>query len=359
MPATVRRCASVRLSDRVKRTLTVLIGVIAITPDALLLRQVQHFSIWTIIFFRSALAAAVLLVVVLATTHSSRRLSTFTEGGASVLFCIVPFIVSMACFPSAIVSTTAANALGIYSSNPIFAALLAYLLLGERIAVSLAVAIVLVLTGIVLVFVADFRAGRVLGNVLALVTAAALAGYLVGIRYVGTRHPRVDARVLAVYALACSVVIVACVGIDMRPFSPSYVEMAWFVAMGGVCYPVAIVAVNIAPRYLHPAEVALYMCLETVLGPLLLFAVQGERPTRLALVGVSLVVVSLAGQSAVTLWIDYRSSDQATTTIETANGAALKSDGDGEDSRLAAATQAYGSNDSQAVGGSQESFSDV
>ncbi|HLQ85865.1 MAG TPA: EamA family transporter, partial [Salinisphaeraceae bacterium] len=72
---------------------------------------------------------------------------------------------------------------------------------------------------------------------------------------------------------------------------PSYAALA---IMGLLQMPAAMVLVAIATRYLPSPEVALFMLIESVLGPLWVWLVVGEVPPQLTFVGGALVLLTVA-----------------------------------------------------------------
>jgi drug/metabolite transporter (DMT)-like permease len=61
---------------------------------------------------------------------------------------------------------------------------------------------------------------------------------------------------------------------------------------------------SIAPRYIPAAEVALFLLIETVLGPVWVFAVFGEVPTLAVVLSAAVIIGAIAAHS----WIDLRTS---------------------------------------------------
>ncbi|MGA7974383.1 MAG: hypothetical protein WCA36_16415, partial [Pseudolabrys sp.] len=68
----------------------------------------------------------------------------------------------------------------------------------------------------------------------------------------------------------------------------------WAIALaGGVILPVSFLALSLASRYTQASNVSLLMLLETILGPLWVWAGTGVAPTRAMLGGGAVVMVSI------------------------------------------------------------------
>lgn len=83
-------------------------------------------------------------------------------------------------------------------------------------------------------------------------------------------------------------------------FSSSY-KFGLMLCEGLLLVPLAFGLIAAAARYLPAPQVGLFLLLETILGPFWIWAVLGEAPTRYALVGGGIVVLSLVAHSVVTL----------------------------------------------------------
>lgn len=95
------------------------------------------------------------------------------------------------------------------------------------------------------------------------------------------------------------------VAITLAPVVPAFhfSSTYGFVLMlceGALLVPLALGLIAAAARYLPAPQVGLFLLLETILGPFWIWAILGERPTRYALIGGGIVVLSLAGHSVTT-----------------------------------------------------------
>ena len=141
-------------SDRSKGIILSVAGVMAFTPDSILLRKTAHVPNYTVLFYRNLILAVVMFIIIETiekrnTWNKIKSLGRWgtTTGlifGASSWFLI-----------TAIQKTSAANVLVIQASNPVFAAVFSWFILGESMSkLTLGTSAVCILA-IILIFAGD------------------------------------------------------------------------------------------------------------------------------------------------------------------------------------------------------------
>jgi drug/metabolite transporter (DMT)-like permease len=85
------------------------------------------------------------------------------------------------------------------------------------------------------------------------------------------------------------------------PLDMTGAGLAMMIFLGLVLLPASFGFLTLAPRYIPAPEVSLLLLLETVLGPLLVWAAIGEAISESTLVGGAIVLIALAANAAVTL----------------------------------------------------------
>jgi drug/metabolite transporter (DMT)-like permease len=303
-------------SDQVLGLLLALIGVIVLSPDALLIRLVDEGP-WVVLFWRGAFTTLA-LTFVLATILRGRLAMAFQAILPLGLLVAVPSTGSNASFVVAVTSTSAANVLVIVGAAPLFAALFSRVFLDERIPPRTWLAIACVIGAVGLVFLGTERPSAHLGNVVALFGALCSAGALTVLR----RARGVNMVPSAVVAAALTCVLSAPAGAII----PDRADLALLAVQGSVGAG-AIALLIMAVRYLPAPEVSLIYRLELVLGPLWVWAVLGEAPAPTTIlsgivIATTLSVHSLLGMRAERRAImaesrlgpiDRAASDEATT----------------------------------------------
>lgn len=277
-------------------------GVIALSPDALLVRLVDADPA-TLLFWRCLLQSLTLFAA-LALIYRGRLPAAIGVMGRAGVGAALAFATSTTCFVLSIKLTVAANTLFILATSPLFAALISWLALGERVALRTWVAIALALFGIGVIFAGGLGDGTLLGDALAVGAAFSLATQLSI-----ARHAR---AVNLVPALALGTLMVALVtGLGFAsPLAIDRSDALWLALLGIVVMPVAFGLLTLAPRHIPSPEVSLVMQLEALLGPLWVWLGIGEVPPLATFVGGGIVLATLVAHSALTLRA-YRQHDRA------------------------------------------------
>ncbi len=272
------------------------LGVLVLSPDTLLLRVIEADA-YTIAFWRNLLVGTNVLVLYAVSEGRGwfARLRHFGWAGA---LAALLFSINQIGFVFAVANTGVANVLLIVATAPLFAALFSRLFLGEATALRTWLAIAGAAAGMALIFAGEaglFGAGAgatvgpdpLFGNLCALAVAVCLGG-----AFTVVRHRRevtsLPSMVVAGYLSALIMVWFA------EPFAMDPVSFGWQVTMGLVV-ACAFALITTAPRFAPSPVVSLMLLLEAVLGPLLVWAVLAELPSRWALIGGALVMAALLG----------------------------------------------------------------
>ena len=283
------------MSDYLKGLLITVIGVLIITPDSLLIRLVETDS-WTIIFWRSTLSGLAIVLGLLLYYRQNFLQKILGVGWAGLAMAII-WAFGTICFVYSIQTTLVANTLFIISTSPIFAALIAWLVLREAVSRRTWLTIGFSLAGISIIAWGSLRGGgqgSLIGDLAALGTAIAVA-----ITFSIARHNR---GISMIPAIGISALIAGAVAF---PFAAPLVEVADkalpIILLGVVVAPIGTSLMVIGPRYLPAADVSLLLLLEAILGPLWVWWMLSEYPGIYTLVGGAFVLLTLAISNAVAL----------------------------------------------------------
>ena len=283
------------MSDYLKGLLITVIGVLIITPDSLLIRLVETDS-WTIIFWRSTLSGLAIVLGLLLYYRQNFLQKILGVGWAGLAMAII-WAFGTICFVYSIQTTLVANTLFIISTSPIFAALIAWLVLREAVSRRTWLTIGFSLAGISIIAWGSLRGGgqgSLIGDLAALGTAIAVA-----ITFSIARHNR---GISMIPAIGISALIAGAVAF---PFAAPLVEVADkalpIILLGVVVAPIGTSLMVIGPRYLPAADVSLLLLLEAILGPLWVWWMLSEYPGIYTVVGGAFVLLTLAISNAVAL----------------------------------------------------------
>jgi len=269
-------------------------GVLIISPDGLLTRLIETDH-WTMIFYRALFLSFGMWLVVSFTSPNRVRQQYRSVRGPGLLM-VAMYSLGTISFIFAITHTSVANTLIILSTTPLFAALIGWVVLRERIELRTLVAIALVALGVGVIgsgsaaqadAPADALAGALAGDL------AAIAGsFFLASGFVFVRRFR---GISVLPAISCSGLATALIVLPLAaPLSVSQSDLGYLMIMGLYMVPVGTTLMYLGPRYIPAAEVGLLLLLETILGPLWVWLVLAEAPAQLTLTGGAIVVATLA-----------------------------------------------------------------
>ncbi len=247
---------------------------------------------WTIVFWRSVFAAVFLLGFMVRRDGLRGTMKLFAGMGWAGMGVALCFATASTSFIVALAHTTVANILMMQAGAPLFAALMMFLLFGERVSLGTWVAIVAVMAGIG-VMVSDSIDGSVspVGDGLSLLIALSFALATVLTR----RHAHVRMLPAACLATLITLVIGFLFAGSLR-VGPA--DAAWLFAFGALNLALGMMFFVTGVRLLPAAVAALISTAEPVLGPVWVWLVHGEVPVSRTLVGGSIVIAALLAHLA-------------------------------------------------------------
>jgi len=238
---------------------------------------------WQVAGFRSGVAAlAVFALLPAARRGLSWRVLPVATAYASTLILFV----------TATKLTTAANAIFLQSTAPLYVLVLGLVLLHERVRRSDLAFGAAVATGLGLFFAA--RQGALAtapdperGNLLALLSGVAWALTIVGLRWLGKRSGSGAIATVAVgNVIACLISLPAALPIPNSRWTDWVVIAYLGLVQIGLAYYCLTRAIGHVPAF----EATTLLLLEPALNPVWVWLVQGERPAALALVGGAVIL---------------------------------------------------------------------
>lgn len=281
------------MPDHAKGLLITVLGVLCVVPDALFARLIEADPA-TIAFWRAAMSGMLILAGLLALRGIAPFRAAFAAGPLALLYALC-MGASGPGFVLAVSLTSVANVVIIIAAMPLFAAIFGRVFLGDRISrrmiwtmgvVALGLAVVAYGTGesAIASWQGDLAAVFVAVNFAAAMT---IARRLRAVSLVPMVPVGFLAAALLLWPLATP--------------SQAMPSQAALVLAHGAFMAVSTSLLTLGPRYLPGAEVALLILLESVLAPLLVWAVIGENPGVYAIFGGAIVVGALAVSNAVAL----------------------------------------------------------
>lgn len=188
--------------------------------------------------------------------------------------------------------TTAANAIFIQYTAPVYVALLSTKLLGEKPSRGDFAAVFASLVGMALTFGGELGGGRMEGNVLAVLSSFGFAGLPLLLRIEERRRA---AALAPLVAMSLGNLIAAVVALPSCILHPPADQRTWLVllALGTIQIGLPYVLYGMAVRRLRALESSLLAMIEPVLSPIWVLLATGEKPSVMAAVGGAVIVASV------------------------------------------------------------------
>lgn len=203
----------------------------------------------------------------------------------SVLFGAICNMVMAFTFVAATKLTTAANAIVLQFTEPIFAILLMWIIYKRRPRKEAVVTCALVFSGILCFFFESLHVGGMAGNVLAIVS-----GFFYALVFMMKRFPGADFESSILLSNAMSVVFA--IPAYMNETTSTPIIWSCIILLGAVQCGLSYVFLSKGLDYVSPVTASLTSTIEPILNPLLVAAFCGEKVGVMAIVGAILVVGS-------------------------------------------------------------------
>ena len=273
-----------------KGLLIALAGALVLSPDTMMIRLIDA-DLTSMLFWRGALMFVVFFGFLSWRMGVVQLLQLCRATGWLGVASGTINAVATACFVYGAQTTSAANLLIIVATSPMWAAVFSWLILREPVSRATMLAMLGCLLGIVIVFYQGvaFQAG-ISGELAGLAAAMGLGLNLTIIR------KNKQYNMLPVNAIGGLLLALACLP-WAQPLAFSSEQFVLVGLLNLIVLPLSFALLFTAPRYLHSAEVGLFLLLETVLGPLLVWLVLSEEPTLSAYIGGSIVILTLIAHS--------------------------------------------------------------
>lgn len=254
-------------------------------------RQLDAAGGFELTFWRSLGCIAFVIVWLVATKRGSWFRDIIAIGMPGLISGVM-WAVMFTCFMIALTLTTVAKTLVVMAIAPLLTALLAWAILGERIAARTWAAIVVAGAGIVWMVRDGLTDGDASGSPLLGMLVAAVVPLASAINLVNMK--RTQARIDLVPAVLVGALISAIVVLPFAlPFQATGRDVLLLTTLGVYQLGLPCVVMIMAARYLSPQEASLLSLLEVVFGPLWAWLWAGERPADATLWGGALILAAL------------------------------------------------------------------
>lgn len=239
---------------------------------------------YTLIYARGIMLFAAMFLFWLFFTRLRGHPKPFINGKTSMIVALLAGI-SNIMFIMSISLTSVANVVFILAFNPMFAGLLGWAFLGERLHAFTWAAIMASLAGVAIIVADGLQVGTWKGDLLAVGVATMMAMSLTLIRY-----RRSDQSMSAATGHLLAAVVVAPLA---QPGTMTATGWGWLALNGMLAAPAATAFLMLGPRYVAAAVVAMFFLLETVLTPVWMWMIFAETPSAQVMLGGAVVILAL------------------------------------------------------------------
>lgn len=256
----------------------------------LCLRQIEAASVWQILFWRSVGMVPVLLAFVW-WTSGGRPLDQIRKVGVAGAIGGLGLVFAFSGAIYAIQTTTIANAVFLFTASPFVAAILGWILLGERVKPWTWVAIALAVFGMYLMVREGLAMGALQGNIAALLSAAGFGAFSVCLRWgkVGEMLP------VSMLGGVFSIIVAAGVlGVSGQAILVSVHDITVAAGMGAAILALGMVAYTLGSKVIPAAELTLLSLIEVLLAPVWVFVVLGETASTATFIGGGVLLAAVA-----------------------------------------------------------------
>lgn len=187
--------------------------------------------------------------------------------------------------------TTAANAIVLQFTSPIFVVVFSAIIFGQRFKRRDVAAVVCTFLGIAMFFFDELKAGYLLGNFLAIFAGACLAGMYMAMDKAGTQERFSAIMIGQAVAFLVSIPFIAATKPEISSLPVLYIIILGVLQLG-----IPYILYGRASEFCPPLACSLLGAVEPLLNPLWVLIFDGEKPGVFALIGGVIVIVS------VTVW---------------------------------------------------------
>ena len=277
---------------KIPGSLLVFVGAVCLSFGGVIVKSFEDADLWQILFWRQAVFAIIGALYLLFTYKKNFFKSFYVSGFPGFiggLFLGIGFVA----YVFSMYTTTVANTNFIITTETIFLAVFGYFFLKEKINLITFIAIVLGMSGVLLILGSSLSiqsSEQFIGNLVAFIMPVSFAILVVVIR----KYPTVD----IVTAQFVAGVFAAIIGfIVAGKLSISYYDL--FLALMAVFFQIGFgfILITIGSQTTPSAVVGVLMLSEAVFGPLWAWLFINEVPPTSVLIGGSIIIFSILFQS--------------------------------------------------------------
>ena len=269
--------------------LYVILAGVFLSTGGLIVRHVTDADAWTILFYRSLTFSAT-VIVFLWFQERGKTLGLYKKMRGLDLIVTVSLALGFIFYLLSLFNTSVANTVLVLSTGPFIAALLGWLVLGERVTIVTIIAMIAAIAGVVVMVSGGIGSADIKGIVYAFMAVLAFAVMIVTLRKLGPERNTMSAVSLAgVMAAVMCLPFIASLEISVH-------DLLMAICLGSVQVGLGFILITLGSRSVPSAQVPLLALGETALAPLWVWLIVNETPARNTLIGGALVLAAVLFQ---------------------------------------------------------------
>tara|TARA_B000000437_G_scaffold9727_1_gene8197 strand:+ start:97 stop:933 length:837 start_codon:yes stop_codon:yes gene_type:complete len=213
---------------------------------------------------------------------------------------VISYASMMVLYVTSIRLTTAANAIFLEFTAPVYVVVLSYFILNERVTFFDILSIIVIFCGMGLFFFDELTFEGFWGNIL-----ATIAGVCLGIVTVMLRKEKDSAFDMVFFGNLLTAIL--CLPFMFSGFNET-VTVDWLIifGLGVVQLGLPYILYTLALRYVHAIDAILVSMIEPILNPIWVFLFVGERIGEWAVYGGALVLFGSLGRALMKLYLEKK-----------------------------------------------------
>lgn len=259
----------------IRGTVFVLMSAVFFSLGGILIKLIP-WSSFTIQSVRSIFSTLVILIYMILTKHR------FKFNTSVVIGALCNFVMALT-FVSATKMTTAANAIVLQFTEPVFVILLLWIIYKKKPSGEALITCMIVFAGILCFFFESLEAGEMLGNILAVISGLAYAGVFLikGFKNGDFESSLIVSNILSIVA-----------GIPSFVSENEFSVKIWIfiIILGSVQCGLSYIFLSKGLDYVSPVTASLTSTIEPILNPILVALFYGEMIGTLSVIGAVMVV---------------------------------------------------------------------
>jgi drug/metabolite transporter, DME family len=248
--------------------------------------KVLTLDAFQILFYRSLIATITIFFV-----SMIRNKKLVFEKDLISNLCAISFAGILIFFVIATKLTTAANAIFLEFTAPIYLLFLEPVFLKTKFDKKNLITIVVCLAGMILFFFGRLEIGNILGNIIAIISGISFAFFSLFLKWKKQLHN--SSNTLNNIVIGNLIVAIFCIPFVYNKLSINFTEASILIYMGVIQIGISYIIFNEAIKYVSATESMIIATLEAIFNPIWVFIGIGEKPSVFAIAGGIIILFAI------------------------------------------------------------------